>query len=92
MSNPAKIKRFLDRDLWICQMFTNKQLESTAAKLAARIAFHLHIESGRLQVSTESLGAHDLMRPFPAEPMRMRPTSTRVNKPENDADGQTTSM
>ena len=26
----------------------------------------------------------DLMRPFPAEPMRMWPTSTRVNKPEND--------
>ncbi len=26
----------------------------------------------------------DLMRPFPAEPMRMRPISTRVNKPEND--------
>ena len=24
------------------------------------------------------------MRPFPAEPMRMWPTSTRVNKPEND--------
>ena len=29
MSKPAKIKRFLDRDIWICQMFTNK-LESTA--------------------------------------------------------------
>jgi putative SOS response-associated peptidase YedK len=27
---------------------------------------------------------HDLMRPFPAEPMRMWPISTRVNKPEND--------
>jgi len=26
----------------------------------------------------------DLMRPFPTEPMRMWPTSTRVNKPEND--------
>jgi putative SOS response-associated peptidase YedK len=26
----------------------------------------------------------DLLRPFPAEPMRMRPISTRVNKPEND--------
>ena len=26
----------------------------------------------------------DLMRPFPAEPMQMRPISTRVNKPEND--------
>ena len=25
-----------------------------------------------------------LMRPFPAEPMRMWPISTRVNKPEND--------
>jgi putative SOS response-associated peptidase YedK len=27
---------------------------------------------------------HDLMRPFPAELMRMWPISTRVNKPEND--------
>ena len=26
----------------------------------------------------------DLLRPFPAEPMRMWPISTRVNKPEND--------
>jgi putative SOS response-associated peptidase YedK len=28
--------------------------------------------------------SHDLMRPFPAGPMRMWPISTRVNKPEND--------
>ena len=26
----------------------------------------------------------DLLRPFPAEPMRMWPISTRVNKPDND--------
>jgi putative SOS response-associated peptidase YedK len=26
----------------------------------------------------------DLMRPFPAEPMRLWRISTRVNKPEND--------
>jgi putative SOS response-associated peptidase YedK len=26
----------------------------------------------------------DLMRPFPAESLRMWPISTRVNKPEND--------
>jgi putative SOS response-associated peptidase YedK len=26
----------------------------------------------------------DLLRPFPAVPMRMWPISTRVNKPEND--------
>jgi putative SOS response-associated peptidase YedK len=26
----------------------------------------------------------NLMQPFPAEPMRMWPISTRVNKPEND--------
>ena len=26
----------------------------------------------------------ELMRPFPSEAMRMWPTSTRVNKPEND--------
>ena len=26
----------------------------------------------------------DLMRPYPAGPMRMWPVSTRVNKPEND--------
>lgn len=27
---------------------------------------------------------HDLMKPYPADPMRMWPISTRVNKPEND--------
>jgi putative SOS response-associated peptidase YedK len=27
---------------------------------------------------------HDLLRPFPAAPMRIWPISTRVNKPEND--------
>ena len=26
----------------------------------------------------------DLMRPYPAEPMRIWPISTRVNKPDND--------
>lgn len=26
----------------------------------------------------------DLLRPFPSEPMRIWPISTRVNKPEND--------
>jgi putative SOS response-associated peptidase YedK len=26
----------------------------------------------------------DLMRPYPAEPMRIWPISTPVNKPEND--------
>jgi putative SOS response-associated peptidase YedK len=30
------------------------------------------------------LDPRDLMRPFPAEPLRMWPISTRVNKPEND--------
>jgi len=28
--------------------------------------------------------AHELMKSFPAEAMRMWPVSTRVNKPEND--------
>ena len=32
----------------------------------------------------EESDPHDLMRPFVAEPMRMWPISTRVNKPEND--------
>jgi putative SOS response-associated peptidase YedK len=32
----------------------------------------------------DELDPHDLMRPFPAVPMRMWPISTRVNKPEND--------
>ena len=27
---------------------------------------------------------HDLLVPFPAEPMAMWPISTRVNRPEND--------
>jgi putative SOS response-associated peptidase YedK len=33
---------------------------------------------------SEEPNPRDLMRPFPAEPMRMWPISTRVNKPEND--------
>ncbi len=33
---------------------------------------------------SEERDPRDLMRPFPAEPMRMWPISTRVNKPEND--------
>ena len=31
--------------------------------------------------------ARDLMRPYPAEPMRMWPISIRVNRPENDDPG-----
>jgi putative SOS response-associated peptidase YedK len=33
---------------------------------------------------SEEPDPRDLMRPFPAAPMRMWPISTRVNKPEND--------
>jgi putative SOS response-associated peptidase YedK len=33
---------------------------------------------------SEEPDPRDLMRPHPAEPMRMWPISTRVNKPEND--------
>jgi putative SOS response-associated peptidase YedK len=33
---------------------------------------------------SEEPDPHDLMQPYPAEPMRMWPISTRVNKPEND--------
>jgi putative SOS response-associated peptidase YedK len=32
----------------------------------------------------EEAEPRDLMQPFPAEPMRMWPISTRVNKPESD--------
>jgi putative SOS response-associated peptidase YedK len=32
----------------------------------------------------EEKDPRELMRPFPAEAMRMWPISTRVNKPEND--------
>ena len=33
---------------------------------------------------SEEPDLRDVMRPFPAEPMRMWPISTKVNKPEND--------
>jgi putative SOS response-associated peptidase YedK len=33
---------------------------------------------------SEEPDPRDLMRPFPAGPMRMWPISTRVNKPENN--------
>jgi putative SOS response-associated peptidase YedK len=33
---------------------------------------------------SEEPDAHELMKSFPAEAIRMWPVSTRVNKPEND--------
>jgi hypothetical protein len=39
--------------------------------------------SGQRSWLGEEPDPRDLMRPFPAEPMRMWPISTRVNKPEN---------
>ena len=33
---------------------------------------------------SEEPDPHELLRPFPSEPMRIWPISTRVNKPEND--------
>ena len=33
---------------------------------------------------SEETDPRDLLHPFPAEPMRMWPISTRVNKPEDD--------
>ncbi len=35
-------------------------------------------------LSTMEPDARDLLVPFPSEPMRIWPISTRVNKPEND--------
>jgi putative SOS response-associated peptidase YedK len=32
----------------------------------------------------KEIDPHDLLVPFPAEPMLTWPVSTRVNKPEND--------
>jgi hypothetical protein len=37
-----------------------------------------------IRCQAEEPDPRDLMRPFPAEAMRMWPISTRVNKPEND--------
>jgi putative SOS response-associated peptidase YedK len=37
-----------------------------------------------LWLSSLDLDPHDLLVPFPSEPMRMWPISTQVNKPEND--------
>ena len=46
----------------------------------------LILTSERLRPLAERRGSdpHDLLRPFPAEPMRMGPILTRVNKPGND--------
>jgi hypothetical protein len=44
-----------------------------------------HPDAARLRsLAGRGAGPGDLMRPFPAEPMRMWPISTRINKPEND--------
>ena len=43
----------------------------------------VHVHRGPRWLGEEA-DPRDLMRPFPAELMRMWPISTRVNKPEND--------
>ena len=46
--------------------------------------FEKSASSCRRRRGCDEPNPRDLMRPFPAEPMRMWPISTRVNKPEND--------
>jgi putative SOS response-associated peptidase YedK len=54
-----------------------------AADIHDRMPAILATESYTRWLSDEP-DPRDLLRPFPAEPMRMWPISTRVNKPEND--------
>jgi putative SOS response-associated peptidase YedK len=53
------------------------------AEIHDRMPLILHAGDYASWLSDEE-GPRDLMRPFPSEPMRMWPISTRVNKPEND--------
>ena len=39
---------------------------------------------GLCSLAQQRTKPHELLRPYPAAPMRMWPISTRVNKPEND--------
>jgi hypothetical protein len=43
-----------------------------------------HVRNYHVRLLSDEYDPRDLMQPFPAEPMRMWPISTRVNKPEND--------
>jgi hypothetical protein len=45
---------------------------------------HILPTKGAALYTRSSCQRHICLRPFPAEPMRMWPISTRVNKPEND--------
>jgi hypothetical protein len=58
-AQPAKISTFRERDDWICQMLAadNEVLSPTAKVLTARVALHLHVADGALQVGTNKLGA-----------------------------------
>ena len=62
--------------LSVAIIFARKKQESSERELT---------EPSRRQMTQPcARDPHDLMRPFPAEPMRMWAISTRVNKPEND--------
>jgi putative SOS response-associated peptidase YedK len=53
------------------------------AQIHNRMPLILHAKDYTRWLSDEP-DPRDLMVPFPSEPMRMWPISTRVNKPEND--------
>ena len=59
-------------------------ITTDANELVAEIHDRMPLILALLARCSEEPDPGDLMRPFPAAPMRMWPISTRVNKPEND--------
>jgi hypothetical protein len=55
-TRPAKIERFLDRDIWIARMLAS-DLSSPATRVATALALHLNIKRSLLQVSIPTLAA-----------------------------------
>jgi hypothetical protein len=56
-AQPAKIERFLDRDVWIRAMLAidNEVLSASTKLVAVRIALHLNINDGRCFPSVQTL-------------------------------------
>jgi putative SOS response-associated peptidase YedK len=64
-------------------IFANTDANDLVAQIHDRMPWSFSPSDYNRWLSGEE-DPRDLMRPFPAEPMRMWPISTRVNKPEND--------
>ena len=67
-----------------CCNFPRQYAEFIDVLLANEHLDRMRGEVAQCEATTIRQCSHDLLRSYPAAPMRMWPISTRVNKPEND--------